>query len=522
MTLDASLMARCSSLARLICTLRVWDLNAGKLRTMLRGHRGDITGGALLRSGETFRVLSASVDGLLKLWNLDGDEIATLGGHTGAVRALKLVTWLDTPLAISGGDDGTVRLWDVEKAVERRVFRGHRGPVSNVSAFGDEPSLVLSASDDGTCRLWDLVTGFLLKEYRIGSGPVAGMSAAGAGEIAACITEEGGLARIDLSAMVAAEPERVHIALSQRGEQILVGAGRQVRLQSIDGNRGATSEQRPVVAETLDVAMNWTASYYISLHADGSVRYWSLEGTPTERYNVMPDTTAIAVSPSGSLLLTGTSSGRLQTWRRPSPSPASQFSPMLQAVQTVQPLETAPADTLSVQATFEGFTPIHACACDMSEVRAVSAGADGTLRVWDLKRHAMLFAIRAHARAALDCDISHDGTLALSASADGTLKVWDLTTGSLRVTLEGHSAEVTACRLADHVDRAVSCSRDGSVKLWDLVEGRCLDTFYGDAPFVSMSIAPQEPTLAIADVTGKVWMLQQVEESDAQTNRAAR
>ena len=173
------------------CTLRVWDLNAGTLRALLRGHRGDITGGALVSSGETFRVLSASADGLLKLWNLDGNELCTLGGHTGAVRALKLVTWLDTPLAVSGGDDGTVWVWDVEKAGERRVFRGHRGPVTSVCAFGDEPSLVLSASDDGTCRLWDLVTGSLRKDYRIGGSPVTALSAAGGGDIAACVTEEG-------------------------------------------------------------------------------------------------------------------------------------------------------------------------------------------------------------------------------------------------------------------------------------------------------------------------------------------
>ena len=146
----------------------------------------------------------------------------------------------------------------------------------------------------------------------------------------------------------------------------------------------------------------------------------------------------------------------------------------------------------------------------------MAAGADGTLRIWDLKTQATLIEIRAHDRDVLDCDIAPDGTFALSASADGTLKVWDLATGSLRVILEGHRAEVTACRInrsADHADRALSCSRDGSVKLWDLVQGRCLDTFYGDAPFVSMSMAPAAPTLAIADLMGKVWVLKQVDES---------
>ena len=46
----------------------------------------------------------------------------------------------------------------------------------------------------------------------------------------------------------------------------------------------------------------------------------------------------------------------------------------------------------------------------------------------------------------------------------------------------------------------MSCSRDGSVKLWDLVQGRCLDTFYGDAPFVSLSFAPAAPALAVVDL----------------------
>jgi WD40 repeat protein len=96
----------------------------------------------------------------------------------------------------------------------------------------------------------------------------------------------------------------------------------------------------------------------------------------------------------------------------------------------------------------------------------------------------------------------------VSASADGTLKVWDLPSGALRVVLEGHRGAVTACAIGRPSGRVFSCSRDTTVKMWDATTGQCLESFYGNAPFVSLSLARGgADVLAAADEAGVVRLL---------------
>jgi ribosome biogenesis protein YTM1 len=108
------------------------------------------------------RILSASYDGLLRIWNASGQVITTSpsgshGGHTASVKAAKFLT--NSQLA-SAGMDRTVRVWkytetdhfsgDLKPTLE---LYGHSGSVDSLEVDGASKRL-LTASADGAIGFW--------------------------------------------------------------------------------------------------------------------------------------------------------------------------------------------------------------------------------------------------------------------------------------------------------------------------------------------------------------------------------
>ena len=141
--------------------------------------------------------------------------------------------------------------------------------------------------------------------------------------------------------------------------------------------------------------------------------------------------------------------------------------------------------------------------------RAVSASADGTLKVWDLASGAELHTLNGHADLVLAVAVTGDGQRAVSASADGTLKVWDLATGVELHTLSGHTSLVVAVAVTGDGQRAVSASWDSTLKVWDLASGAELHTLSGHSFGVNAVAVTSDGQRAISPSVNelKVWDL---------------
>ncbi|KAI0133146.1 ribosome biogenesis protein YTM1 [Hypoxylon sp. NC0597] len=119
-------------------------------------------------SGEKFitgqdRILSASYDGLLRIWNNSGNVIATspsssLGGHSASIKSAK---FLSATQIASAGLDRTVRIWKYSEADDHLSgtlkpsleLYGHKACVESVDVHGPT-GRVLSAGSDGSIGLW--------------------------------------------------------------------------------------------------------------------------------------------------------------------------------------------------------------------------------------------------------------------------------------------------------------------------------------------------------------------------------
>ena len=101
-------------------SIRIWDAATLAPRTSLRGHQA--LGVHLALSPDERRLVSASGDGTLRLWDLASSESRILRGHTGAVTAVAFSA--DGKQIVSSGADGTVRVWPDDLPEEPEALRG--------------------------------------------------------------------------------------------------------------------------------------------------------------------------------------------------------------------------------------------------------------------------------------------------------------------------------------------------------------------------------------------------------------
>jgi WD40 repeat protein len=136
-------------------TVRLWDINTGGQRAVLRGHIAPVLCVAVHPNGEL--VASASADGQIILWEVASRyQLATLAGHTAAVNSVAFSP--DGTLLLSAADDNTARLWNVASATAGTVISGHAAAVEQ-AIFHPNGTLVVSAGAGGVIRTFDIVTG---------------------------------------------------------------------------------------------------------------------------------------------------------------------------------------------------------------------------------------------------------------------------------------------------------------------------------------------------------------------------
>ncbi|MDZ8134428.1 MAG: serine/threonine-protein kinase [Nostoc sp. DedQUE04] len=91
-------------------TIKLWEVNTGRLICTLVGHSWSVVAVAFTADGET--LLSASCDKTVKLWRVStAEEIVTLSGHVDSVSAVAVSKV--TQLIASGSRDKTIKLWQL-------------------------------------------------------------------------------------------------------------------------------------------------------------------------------------------------------------------------------------------------------------------------------------------------------------------------------------------------------------------------------------------------------------------------
>jgi WD40 repeat protein len=265
-------------------------------------------------------------------------------------------------------------------------------------------------------------------------------------------------------------------------------------------------ETLPTLCQTLtghhhwvrSIAMSPQRNFIVSGGADRSLKIWPVMGglnghqpCGSEPLKTLTSHSlsvrAIAMSPDGHLLASGSADQTIQIW--PVDDILSDRANSLLTSQTVLNGHTAPVDTVA-------FSPD-------SQLLA-SGGVDCTIKIWQMNSLQLLCTLTDHADAIAAVTFSPNpeypldipGYLLASGSVDCAIKIWQIhpETGETTVmcTLTGHSEAVTSVKFSPDGHLLASASIDHTIKIWQISPGD------GNGVLLCTLTGHQEPVLDLA------------------------
>jgi WD40 repeat protein len=560
-------------------TIKVWELDTGRLVRSLKGHTAAITSVAIIpdrgreaspegSGGSGRQVVSGALDKTVKVWELDtGRLVCSLEGHTGPVRSVAVTPDCGASpegsggsgrQVVSGAADNTVKVWELSSGRLIRSLEGHTAAVTSV-AITSNGRQVVSGAEDQTVKVWELGTGRLVRSLEGHTGPVWSVAVTPDGA-ASPEGSEGSNRQIvsgandqtvkvwelDTGRLVrslAGHAGSVRsVAVTPDGHQVVSGAGdRTVKTWELGSGRTARSLEGHT-DWVWSVVVTPDGRQVISGAGDKTVKVWELgSGQLVRSLEGHTDwVRSVTVTPDGRQIVSGASDGTIKVWE-------------LDTGRLVRSLEGHAGSVRSVVVTPDGRQIVsgaedqgvkvwelasgrlvRSLAGHMARVRSVavtpdgqqivSGASDGTIKVWELGSGQIVRSLAGHAEGVNSVAITPDGRQVVLGAEDRAVKVWDLASGRLAWSLEGHtgsvrSVAVTPDRGAPPEGRegggyqVVSGASDGTVKVWELATGRCETLFGNDAPLRSLALSPDSRWLVCGDEVGRVWIFEWVKSS---------
>jgi len=374
-------------------TLRLWDVNSGRLRLTVEG----VSPVRPSFSPDGRRLAVVSQDRMVRIWSTTaGQPLAVCAGHSGDVQAVAFSP--DGRLLATGGKDRRVRIWQASSGALLRVLVPVRGDVFWLAFMPDGKSLI-SASNNRRIWRWQTHSGrplqTILADRRLTALRLSpdGRRLAGLAEdrfwlwdLASGFVRDGfdGLAPVESFAFSA---DGKKLALGRRAGLQLLDIERGGRIQSVERSDATASTIHPTRKGRLLGTLR---------AADGSLLgVWDLRrGTRIHRLVLRAQ--SLDISPDGQWIAwhhkdSGLKLARLATrtrhagFDRPLSVNSVRFSPDGQLLVTTQGrgVRLLASSTGQQVRVFGGHTDTAIdAAFDPSGAWIASASDDGTIRLW--------------------------------------------------------------------------------------------------------------------------------------------
>jgi WD40 repeat protein len=479
--------------------IKIWDLTSNQELAGWRLDNGSVASLAFSPDGKQLAVALRDQP-QPQLWDVATRKpVFTLKGHKKRVNSVAYSP--DGKRLASASDDQTIKLWDPATGQELHPLRG-KAMVGTVAFAPDGKRL---ASDSNTLDVWDVDTGQVLLSIPTQAGRLRGMTFSRDGKRLASVTAfdatvwDATTGR-QLQKMTAIHPPFHCVALSPDGRFLAAGSGPdnepgEARLWDAATGRELLSLRGQVVVSS--VAFSPDGRYLATAGAlDRTVKVWDLFawGEPDGQ----PVVLALKGAAQGHAGCTFSPDGR-------------RFAAAAEAPHQTGDIALRDSRSGQVQRTLTGHKGgVLATAFRDRGRELVSAGADRTLRVWDLGtgKEKASFGWRMGALAVVG--FSPDGKHFVGLERGGKFHLWDTTTGRPTRAFQGpKSAEGISLAVGPDA-RQVACVEGGdTVQVWNTVTGQ--KAFQGktiNGVPRDLAFSPDGSLLASTEWRGvKVWDL---------------
>ena len=134
-------------------TIRLWDMNTGKSKIIIRQPVGKVSSVNFSPAGTS--IVAGCSNGYAYVWDLNGQLLATLDGHRGRVNYAAFSP--DAKHIVTASDDCTARIWSAD-GTPLLILKGHTDSVKS-AVYSADGKKILTAAFDGTARIWDSSSG---------------------------------------------------------------------------------------------------------------------------------------------------------------------------------------------------------------------------------------------------------------------------------------------------------------------------------------------------------------------------
>jgi cytochrome c len=150
--------------------------------------------------------------------------------------------------------------------------------------------------------------------------------------------------------------------------------------------------------------------------------------------------------------------------------------------------------------------PVKGIAVSGDGTRALTAGFDYSVILWDLAQQKVLARLTGHEAGVNAAAFLPDSRRAVSASDDGTLILWDLEKGTAAARWRGHRGKVAALAVSRDGSTVASGGWDHQVRLWDAASGTGRALAAHTANVNAVAFSPDGAILASGDYDGRILL----------------
>ena len=243
----------------------IWDLLGENLAT-LKGHTGNVSTAHYSPDGKM--IVTASNDKSACVWDLSGKLLWCIKGHKGSVKTAVFST--DSKTLLTASEDSTARLWDLNSK-QLAIFKGHKGFVQT-AVFSPDGKMVLTSGTDSVAILWK-ISGEIIQIFK---------------------------GHTDALTSAVFSPSGNEIITTSSDETAVLWSVKGVRLHIFRGyeNKVNSAEFSP------------NGQYIVTTSDDGTARMWNLKGNEIMVFKHEGSVTSASFSPDGNYIISVYNNGQ--------------------------------------------------------------------------------------------------------------------------------------------------------------------------------------------------------------------